>query len=87
MQHVLPVIGLLGGPASSFAPRPMAARAALTVELAGRSTRGGDKVGLLVRLPSETHGRLRSWCDGNGHSLNVVVRGLIEHFLDGNPTT
>jgi hypothetical protein len=86
LQHVLPVVGLSGVPASSVASQPTAARAALVVELAAQSPPGGDKVGLLVRLPSDTHGRLKTWCDVHGHSMNVVVRGLIEHFLDGHPT-
>jgi hypothetical protein len=86
LQHVLPILGLAGGPVSSLTSRPTAARAALAVELAGQSPAGGDKVGLLVRLPSRTHGRLKTWCDSNGHSMNVVVRGLVEHFLDANPT-
>lgn len=82
LQHVLPVVGLAGGPASSSASQPTAARAALAVELATQSVPGGDKTGLLVRLPSATHGRLKAWCDSSGHSMNVVVRGLIEQFLD-----
>ena len=86
LQHILPVVGLSGGRASSVASQPTAARAALAVELAAQAAPGGNKVGLLVRLPSDTHGKLKTWCDANGHSMNVVVRGLIEHFLDGNPT-
>jgi hypothetical protein len=85
LQHVLPFIGLVRGPASSLTPRPTASRAALAVELAGQPPAGGDKVALLVRLPSTTHGRLKAWCDSNGHSMNVVVRGLVEQFLDANP--
>ena len=86
LQHVLPVPGLPGSPASSVPFESTAARAALAVELASQPAPGGEKVGLLVRLPSRTHGRLKLWCDSNGHSMNVVVRGLIEQFLDGNPT-
>ena len=84
LQHVLSGLGLPGSPAAVPFERT-AARAALAVELASQSAAGGEKVGLLVRLPSTTHGRLKAWCDSNGHSMNVVVRGLIEQFLDGNP--
>lgn len=85
LQHVLPVAGLTSGPARSLGFEPTAARAALAVELASQPAPGGEKVGLLVRLPAETHSRLKRWCDSNGHSMNVVVRGLVEQFLDGHP--
>jgi hypothetical protein len=85
LQHLLPTRGLPGGPAPSVLFEPTAARAALALELASRPAPGGEKVALLVRLPSRTHGRLKLWCDTNGHSMNVVVRGLIEQFLDGQP--
>ena len=41
-----------------------------------------DKVGFLLRLPSGTHQALKVWADENGHSMNVVVRGLVERFLE-----
>ena len=41
-----------------------------------------DKVGFLLRLPLATHQKLKMWADENGHSMNVVVRGLVERFLD-----
>lgn len=46
-----------------------------------------DKVGFLLRLPLATHQALKVWADENGHSMNVVVRGLVERFLDeqGDP--
>ena len=37
---------------------------------------------LLVRLPTELHGRLREWATANGFSMAAVARGLIERFLD-----
>lgn len=42
----------------------------------------GDKVGFLLRLPASTHQALKAWADEHGHSMNVVVRVLVEHFLD-----
>lgn len=42
-----------------------------------------ESVPLLVRLPAHTHARLKSWSESNGHSMNTVVRGLLERFLDG----
>lgn len=84
--HVLTGSGLVAGAARALPSDPRAARAALAAELALQAAPGGEKVGLLVRLPVETHGRLKSWCDSHGHSMNVVVRGLVEQFLDGHPS-
>jgi hypothetical protein len=36
-----------------------------------------------VRLPTELHSRLRSWCADHGFSMATVVRGLVARFLDG----
>lgn len=41
-----------------------------------------DKVGFLLRLPASTHQGLKTWADEHGHSMNVIVRGLVERFLD-----
>ncbi|HWH11270.1 MAG TPA: hypothetical protein VG165_09085 [Solirubrobacteraceae bacterium] len=35
-----------------------------------------------VRLPERDHTRLKAWCDIHGFPMAVVVRGLIERFLD-----
>ena len=37
---------------------------------------------LPVRLPTEQLERLRSWCADHGFSMAVVVRGLVDRFLD-----
>jgi hypothetical protein len=37
---------------------------------------------LLVRLPTDLHGRLRQWATAHGFSMAGIVRGLIERFLD-----
>jgi len=36
-----------------------------------------------VRFPEAQHQRLRDWCATHGFSMAVVVRGLVERFLDG----
>ena len=41
-----------------------------------------EQVSLLVRLPAPVHADLKSWSESNGHSMNTVVRGLLERFLD-----
>lgn len=40
-----------------------------------------DKVAFLLRLPAPTHEALKSWAEEHGHSMNVVMRGLVERFL------
>lgn len=37
---------------------------------------------LLVRLPTDLHGRFRRWATTHGFSMASVVRGLVERFLD-----
>jgi hypothetical protein len=35
-----------------------------------------------VRLPTEQHERLRTWCTEHSFTMAAVIRGLIERFLD-----
>jgi predicted DNA-binding protein len=35
-----------------------------------------------VRLPDRDHRRLKAWCERHNFPMAVVVRGLIERFLD-----
>lgn len=35
-----------------------------------------------VRLPTESHARLREWCATHGFTMAAVMRGLVERFLD-----
>ena len=44
-------------------------------------------VGFLLRLPPARHAALKSWCETNGYSMAVVVRGLVERFLDERDAT
>lgn len=37
---------------------------------------------LPVRLPEEQHRRLKEWCEEHGFSMAVVIRGLVERFLE-----
>jgi hypothetical protein len=36
-----------------------------------------------VRLSEDSHRRLKQWCADHDFHMSVVVRGLIERFLDG----
>ncbi|HEX4703643.1 MAG TPA: hypothetical protein VH352_16055 [Pseudonocardiaceae bacterium] len=49
----------------------------------GSSVFGRGQQVVPVRLPTELHARLRSWCADNGFSMATVVRGLVSRFLDG----
>ena len=42
----------------------------------------GPQTMLPVRLPADQLERLRSWCTDHGFSMAVVIRGLVERFLD-----
>jgi hypothetical protein len=35
-----------------------------------------------IRLPTESHARLRAWCSAHGFTMAAVIRGLVERFLD-----
>lgn len=42
----------------------------------------GDPVTIPVRLSEAQHARLKHWCAEHNFPMAVVVRGLIERFLD-----
>ncbi len=50
--------------------------------LAARSRPGEQQQMVPVRFPVEQHQRLRDWCGEHGFSMAVVVRGLVDQFLD-----
>ena len=35
-----------------------------------------------VRLPTESHAKLRAWCSTHGFTMAAVIRGLVERFLE-----
>jgi hypothetical protein len=43
----------------------------------------GDVKVLPVRLPEADYERLRAWSKENGFSMAVIIRTLVERFLDG----
>jgi hypothetical protein len=47
------------------------------------STAAGVRLKVLpVRLPEAEHERLRQFCQASGFSMAVVIRALVERFLD-----
>lgn len=81
LKSLLPLSGPIVGHAT-WLSQAMAQRTALTMALTNEAE-PSDKVGFLLRLPAPTHRALKTWSDENGHSMNVVVRGLVERFLEG----
>jgi hypothetical protein len=56
-----------GEPLSSFSPQLRA---------------GGPWRTVPTRLSVEQYDRLKQWCQANGFAMAVVLRGLVERFLD-----
>jgi hypothetical protein len=63
-------------------PRP---RIELTMPPLGPET-GGPWQSVPVRLSTDQHERLKQWCQANGFTMAVVLRGLVARFLDDQAT-
>ncbi len=55
---------------------------ASTTLFTGRKAAGPNQQMIPVRLSEEQHRRLKQWCAEHDFPMSVVVRGLIERFLD-----
>jgi hypothetical protein len=45
---------------------------------------GGEEHQLVtIRMPSDLHAQLRSWCSEHSFTMAAVIRGLVERFLEG----
>lgn len=58
---------------------------ALTGEKLRRAMQGGpegEQQMVPMRFPKEQYESFKSWCEENGFSMAVVVRGLVERFLE-----
>ena len=80
LSSLLPALPL-GATTTTWLGTATARQARVSMWLADEAT--GDKVGFLLRLPAQTHAALKAWADEHGHSMNVVVRGVVQRFLDG----
>jgi hypothetical protein len=49
----------------------------------GQKGAGPNQQVIPVRLSEDAHRRLKQWCADHDFHMSVVVRGLIERFLDG----
>jgi hypothetical protein len=50
--------------------------------LGGLGTPGDDTQLVTIRLPAESHAKLRTWCTEHSFTMAAVVRGLVERFLE-----
>ena len=77
--------GAGGGPALPPSPVQRAYAPELGYELTlpplGPET-GGPWQSVPVRLSTDQHERLKQWCQANGFTMAVVLRGLVARFLD-----
>jgi hypothetical protein len=42
----------------------------------------GDSQLVTIRLPAESHAKLRTWCTEHNFTMAAVVRGLVDRFLE-----
>lgn len=56
--------------------------AALSTLFTAQKPIGPDQIMIPVRLSEAQHRRLKEWCAEHNFPMAVVVRGLIERFLD-----
>ena len=75
-RHVYPRTGLAARAGAS--PE----RSHIAALLDEHRVMGGDQVTIPVRLSQAQHRRLKQWCAKHEFPMAVVVRGLIERFLD-----
>lgn len=72
--HEVTQVRALGGP--SHVP------GALATVFTAQKAIGPDHVMIPVRLSDAQHRRLKEWCAEHNFPMAVVVRGLVERFLD-----
>ena len=56
---------------------------ALAALFSAQKPMGTERTMIPVRLSEEQHRRLKQWCADHNFPMSVVVRGLIDRFLDG----
>jgi hypothetical protein len=55
---------------------------ALAALFSARKPMGPERIMIPVRLSEAQHRRLKQWCADHNFPMSVVVRGLIDRFLD-----
>jgi hypothetical protein len=77
----LPSPDMLAAPAPVHRISGLDPRYELSVPPLGLET-GGPWQSVPVRLSTDQHERLKQWCQANGFTMAVVLRGLVARFLD-----
>jgi DNA-binding CsgD family transcriptional regulator len=79
-----PLAGRLGQSLQAAAALQALEPEAGSLTLGGSAVAGGraGQQMLPVRFPEPQYRRLKEWCTSHGFSMAVVVRGLVERFLD-----
>jgi hypothetical protein len=81
----LPAADLLHGQPPSQRIYGQELRYEVTLPPLGPET-GGPWQSVPVRLSTDQHERLKQWCQTNGFTMAVVLRGLVARFLDDQAT-
>jgi hypothetical protein len=81
----LPSPDLLAGQASAHRVYGHEPRYEVSLPPIGPET-GGPWQSVPVRLSTDQHERLKQWCQTNGFTMAVVLRGLVARFLDDQAT-
>jgi hypothetical protein len=81
----LPSADLLAGQSPVHRIYGQDPRYELTLPPLGPET-GGPWQSVPVRLSTDQHERLKQWCQANGFTMAVVLRGLVARFLDDQAT-
>jgi hypothetical protein len=86
-SHQAPVFGPVIREAGKRGAEPVdpgawAEPAALAAVFRAQKRVGPERIMIPVRLSEAQHGRLKQWCAEHDFPMSVVVRGLIDRFLD-----
>jgi len=80
MSAAAGVVGPVGAPRSAVNRERLVSL--LGTEISASTAAGVRLKVLPVRLPEAEHERLRQFCQASGFSMAVVIRALVERFLD-----
>jgi len=73
---------LMGKEVRGTVERALSDPAALATLFTAQKPMGPEQIMIPVRLSEAQHRRLKQWCVEHNFPMAVVVRGLIERFLD-----
>jgi hypothetical protein len=76
-----PLAGQVVGHLSHQPSRAAPSLSSIGIGPSFRAGPGGQRM-VPFRLPGPLYDRLKAWCGGHGFAMAVVMRGLVERFLD-----